>query len=288
MDKPLIVITGPTASGKTSLAVDLAEKFNGEIICADSRTVYKGLDIGTAKPTESDKKRAPHWGLDLVNPGDYFSVADFKKYADNKIEEIRSRNHIPFLVGGTGLYIDAVIFDYKFGKVADLIKREALNKLTLTELHDYCKNNNIALPENDKNKRYLVRNIERNDTNLLKKDCPIKNTIIIGILTDRALLRTRIEGRSEQLFKDGAVEEASIMGEKFGWDNEALKGNIYPLAHQYLLGKITLDDMISKYSIIDWRLVKRQLTWMKRNKFIKWLNLDDAEIYISTRLAKLV
>lgn len=288
MDKPLIVITGPTASGKTSLAVDLAEKFNGEIICADSRTVYKGLDIGTAKPTESDKKRAPHWGLDLVNPGDYFSVADFKKYADNKIEEIKSRNHIPFLVGGTGLYIDAVIFDYKFGKVADLIKREALNKLTLTELHDYCKNNNIALPENDKNKRYLVRNIERNDTNLLKKDCPIKNTIIIGILTDRALLRTRIEGRSEQLFKDGAVEEASIMGEKFGWDNEALKGNIYPLARQYLLGKITLDDMISKYSIIDWRLAKRQLTWMKRNKFIKWLNLDDAKIYISTRLAKLV
>ena len=288
MDKPLIVITGPTASGKTSLAVDLAEKFNGEIICADSRTVYRGLDIGTAKPTESDKKRAPHWGLDLVNPGDYFSVADFKKYADNKIEEIRSRNHIPFLVGGTGLYIDAVIFDYKFGKVADLIKREALNKLTLTELRDYCKNNNIALPENDKNKRYLVRNIERNDTNLLKKDCPIKNTIIIGILTDRALLRTRIEGRSEQLFKDGAVEEASIMGEKFGWDNEALKGNIYPLAHQYLLGKITLDDMISKYSIIDWRLAKRQLTWMKRNKFIKWLNLDDAKIYISTRLAKLV
>jgi len=288
MDKPLIVITGPTASGKTSLAVDLAEKFNGEIICADSRTVYRGLDIGTAKPTESDKKRAPHWGLDLVNPGDYFSVADFKKYADNKIEEIRSRNHIPFLVGGTGLYIDAVIFDYKFGKVADLTKREALNKLTLTELRDYCKNNNIALPENDKNKRYLVRNIERNDTNLLKKDCPIKNTIIIGILTDRALLRTRIEGRSEQLFKDGAVEEASIMGEKFGWDNEALKGNIYPLAHQYLLGKITLDDMISKYSIIDWRLAKRQLTWMKRNKFIKWLNLDDAKIYISTRLAKLV
>lgn len=288
MDEPLIVITGPTASGKTSLAVDLAEKFNGEIICADSRTVYRGLDIGTAKPTESDKKRAPHWGLDLVNPGDYFSVADFKKYADNKIEEIRSRNRIPFLVGGTGLYIDAVIFDYKFGKVADLTKREALNKLTLTELRDYCKNNNIALPENDKNKRYLVRNIERNDTNLLKKDCPIKNTIIIGILTDRALLRTRIEGRSEQLFKDGAVEEASIMGEKFGWDNEALKGNIYPLAHQYLLGKITLDDMISKYSIIDWRLAKRQLTWMKRNKFIKWLNLDDAEIYISTRLAKLV
>src|SRR5215216_6778680 len=112
--KPLITIVGPTASGKTSLAVELAEQFGGEIICADSRTVYRGMDIGTAKPSKADQKRVPHWGIDLVDPDQKFSAADFKVYANQKIKEIRARGHIPFLVGGTGLYVDAVIFDYQF------------------------------------------------------------------------------------------------------------------------------------------------------------------------------
>src|ERR1044071_7035484 len=98
---PLIVIVGPTASGKTALAIEIAEKYNGEIICADSRTIYKGMDIGTAKPTVEERTRVPHWGLDLVEPGERFTVADFKHYADKKIDDIRERGRIPFLVGGT-------------------------------------------------------------------------------------------------------------------------------------------------------------------------------------------
>src|SRR4051812_9831711 len=112
---PLIVIVGPTASGKTALAIEIAKLFNGEIICADSRTIYRGMDAGTAKPTTRERSIVPHWGLDLVEPGDSFSVADFKSYALNKITEIRARNHIPLLVGGSGLYVDAVLFDYQFG-----------------------------------------------------------------------------------------------------------------------------------------------------------------------------
>ena len=99
MTQPLIVIVGPTASGKTSLAIDLARQFDGEIICADSRTIYQGMDIGTAKPTKAEQATVPHWGIDLVAPNQSYSVADFKQYADQKIEEIRGRGHIPFLVG---------------------------------------------------------------------------------------------------------------------------------------------------------------------------------------------
>ena len=112
---PLIVIIGPTASGKTSLVIQLAKKYRGEIICADSRTVYCGMNIGTAKPSLGEQQGVSHWGLDLVDPGDSFSVSQFKDYACQKIKEIRSRGNIPFLVGGTGLYIDSVIFDFQFG-----------------------------------------------------------------------------------------------------------------------------------------------------------------------------
>jgi tRNA dimethylallyltransferase len=114
-DLPLIVIVGPTASGKTSLAIDIAKQFGGEIICADSRTVYIGMDIGTAKPSRAEQAMVPHWALDLVEPGQRFTAADFKEYANKKIAEIRSRGNIPMIVGGTGLYVDGVIFDYKFG-----------------------------------------------------------------------------------------------------------------------------------------------------------------------------
>lgn len=113
-EPPLIVIVGPTASGKTSVAIELAKRLDGEIICADSRTVYKGMDIGTAKPTAEERAIVPHWGLDLVGPNERFTAADFKDYAVQKIAEIRARGHIPFIVGGTGLYIDSVVFDFDF------------------------------------------------------------------------------------------------------------------------------------------------------------------------------
>src|SRR5680860_814992 len=283
--KPLIVIAGPTASGKTTLAVEISEQFGGEIICADSRTVYKGLDIGTAKPTSKDRERVPHWGLDLVNPGDYFSVADFKEYAQKKIEEIRTRGNFPFLVGGTGLYIDSILFDYKFGEKADISRRNLLNTMTLDQLHDYCNKNNILLPENKRNKRYVVRTIERSGTINTKKSNPIDNSIIVGITTEKTVLRTRIESRIEQLFDNGVVDEAKKLGEKYGWNNEALKGNVYPLAHSYLLGDMTLGDMKIKLATIDWRLAKRQLTWLKHNPFIKWMSIDQAKICLSDQLA---
>lgn len=284
---PLVVITGPTASGKTSLAIKIAKKFGGEIICADSRSIYKNMDIGTAKPSKLEQLEVPHWGLDLVEPGEYFSVADFKEYAMKKIDEIRLRGSIPFLVGGTGLYIDAVVFDYKFGNKADVANREKLNNMTVEQLHEYCKHNNIALPENRLNKRYIVRNIERNGCDLLGEKQPVGNCIVVAISTDKSVLRSRIEHRIEQLFDDGVVNEARILGEMYGWDGEAFKGNVYPLAHEYLLGKITHEEMRVKLITLDWRLAKRQLTWFRRNNFIHWGDAIELDNYLDERLAKL-
>lgn len=282
---PLVVIVGPTASGKTSLAIDLSKRFNGEIICADSRSIYKGADIGTAKPSATEQSNVPHWGLDLVEPGEYFSVADFKKYADKKIIEIRSRGHIPILVGGTGLYIDSIIFNYNFGPPANTEERLLLQRMTLNELYEYCKEHNVILPENDKNKRYVIRSIENNGINLSKSDKPLKSTIVVGIATDKSVLRSRITERSEQIFESGVVQEAILLGDKYGWDSEAMKSNIYPLIHLYLEGQISMDEVKQKFITSDWRLAKRQLTWLRRNRFIQWFSLIDAKKYLSSQLA---
>jgi len=282
---PLIVIAGPTASGKTSLAISIAKKYNGEIICADSRSIYRDMDIGTAKPSISEQDGVPHWGLDLVRPDEHYSVADFKSYTIEKIADIRKRGKMPMLVGGTGLYIDAVIFDYQFGDVADEKKRETLNNMTMDQLYEHCRNNNIPLPENVQNKRYVIRNIERNGINDSRRTEPISNTIIVGIATDRDVLRSRMMRRIEQLFDDGVVDEAKKLGEMYGWDGEALKGNIYPLVHLYLLGQMTLGETKAKLATTDWRLAKRQLTWFRRNSYIHWGSADELRDYIVTQLA---
>ncbi|MCY1527555.1 tRNA dimethylallyltransferase [compost metagenome] len=283
---PLIVITGPTASGKTSLSIDLAEKYNGEIICADSRTIYKGMDIGTAKPTLEERRSVVHWGLDLVEPGESFSAADFKAYANEKIADIRARNKVPFLVGGTGLYIDAVIFDYQFGAAVDAEHRSKLEQLTVEQLHDYCLKNNIELPENKLNKRYVIRAIEQGKVNRKRNSTIIEDTYVVAIATDRDILRTRIKDRTEQFFDNGVVEEATKLGKKYGWQNEAMTGNIYPLVQQYLKHEINLEEMKDKFTTLDWRLAKRQMTWLRRNPEAKWLSLTDAAYYLQGVLAK--
>lgn len=281
---PLIVITGPTASGKSGIAIELAEQYTGEIICADSRTIYKGMDIGTAKPSLEDQARVPHWGLDIVMPNEPFSAADFKAYALQKIAEIRSRGHVPFLVGGTGLYIDSVIFDYQFGPPADLEKRAELERMSLEDLHNYCIQYNILLPENDQNKRYVIRAIEQKDISGKRSDDPIVNCIIVGIATDKEQLRKRIKERSEQLFENGVVQEAKMLGDMYGWGGEAMTGNVYRLAHDYLNEEITFDELRMKNETADWRLAKRQLTWLKRNRFMIWMPLSEVKNYIANRL----
>jgi tRNA dimethylallyltransferase len=285
LELPLVVIVGPTASGKTSLAIDLAKKFKGEVICADSRSIYKGANIGTAKPTMDERVGIQHWGLDLVEPGEYFSVSDFKKYANQKIAEIRSRGNIPFLAGGTGLYIDSVVFDYEFGPRVDQKTRQELQQKDIEELQKYCVENEIILPTNYKNKRHLIRKIESKGVDSKGLDIPINNCIIVGITTEKQILRSQIEKRAEQIVGDGVIDEAKQLAINYGWDNEAMKSNIYPLIHKYLDGSVSLDELKAKFITLDWRLAKRQLTWLRRNRFIHWFAFNDAKKYLNHELA---
>lgn len=281
---PLIVIAGPTASGKTSLAIDLAERYGGEIICADSRTIYRGMDIGTAKPTIEERRGVPHWGLDLVEPGEAFSAAQFKSYAQQKIAEIRQRGRVPFLVGGTGLYIDAVIFDFQFGRRADEGLREMLTGMSIKELQKYCEKNNIKLPENDKNKRYLIRAIERGGRMPVDSQ-QIGNCYVVGITTYKKVLRKRIEQRAAQMMSAGVVKETSELAGRYGWQSEAMTGNIYPLVERYMRGEIDEAQLQQQFIISDWRLSRRQMAWLRRNPWMIWSDLQHAEHYLSGILA---
>ncbi|HPF31205.1 MAG TPA: tRNA (adenosine(37)-N6)-dimethylallyltransferase MiaA [Candidatus Saccharibacteria bacterium] len=283
-EKPLIVILGPTASGKTEIALKLAEKYRGEIICADSRTIYKYLNIGTAKPTMEQLQRVKHWGLDLVDPGERFTVADFKKYAVEKIDEIRKRGNIPILVGGSGLYIDSIVFDYSFGNDTNEALRQKLQLMSLEELQDYCKKDKIKLPENYKNKRYLIRSIEKSGMEGTKSSKPINNCIIVGITTEKTELRKNIKNRIECFFENGVIDEVKMIYDKYGWDNEAMKSNVYSVVMKYLKGDISLDDAKKATEILDNRLVKKQKTWFKRNEYINWLPLSQIEQFIDNQL----
>ena len=284
---PLVVIVGPTASGKTELAIRIAKKFNGEVISADSRAIYRGLDIGTAKPTPEDQQGVPHWGVDIVDPGDRFTVADFKAYAQQKIDEIRLRGHLPIMAGGTGLYIDSVLYDFKFTACSNnLDERRKLENKSLEQLIYHCEKNNIKLPKNIKNKRHIINAILRRGEDPIKNDKIISNTILVGIATDRDILRSRIEKRAKNIVSNTTINEAIRAAEKWGWCNEAMTGNVYPLIKQYLDGAINEIELERKLCVLDWRLAKRQLTWLRRNKDIKWFSIDEAWTYIVNNLDK--
>lgn len=281
---PLVVIVGPTASGKSGLALRLARQYGGEVIAADSRTVFKDMTIGTAKPTTVERTEVPHWGLDLVQPGESFTAADFKDYALQKIAEIRQRGRTPFLVGGTGLYVDGVLFDYSFASPANQNRRQQLEQMTLAELQNYCHKHNIELPENSQNKRYVVRAIERQSVSIMGRQQPIDNTVIVGIATNRKQLRTRIEQRIEHMFEHGVVEEAKMLGKKYGWENQAMTGNVYDLARQVAEGSVDRSDAVHRAGQKDWRLAKRQMTWFQRNPYIFWDTPEKLAQYIAEHL----
>jgi tRNA dimethylallyltransferase len=279
---PLIAIVGPTASGKTSLAIEVARAYDGEIICADSRTVYKFMDIGTAKPSEEDRKDVPHWGIDVVTPDGFFNAAEFQRYARQKITEIRMRNRMPILVGGTGLYIDSVLFDYKFPARVSNAEREKFDSMALVELYEYCIENNIELPENDKNKRHLLRSVYQSAGKSIKNSNVVENTLVVGLTMNKHELQERIRDRADQMFASNVVDETTILARKYGWDIESMKGNVYPIIHNLLDGHLDVSSAIDRAVIADSQLAKRQMTWFRRNPEIMWCDRHAAMDYLKT------
>jgi len=266
--KPLVVIVGETASGKSTLAMELARRNNGEIISADSRAVYKYIDIGSAKPSKQDQAEIPHHLLDVVEPNQRFSAAQYKGLAVKAIKEINNRGHLPILVGGTGLYINSVIFDYKFKPLPKKGLREALNSLTSSELKKRVQEAG-DLEIDTKNRRHMIRFLESGSTKHIDSKLR-KNTILTGVKRSRSEMRKRIEKRTEAMFRSGLRREVDFLVSRYGWSGEAMTGNVYKLFKEYEDGKLSMTEVKRKNVLRDLQLAKRQRTWFKRNRHIKW------------------
>ncbi len=269
---PLVVIVGETASGKSALALKLAQQFDGEIICADSWTVRRGVDIGTAKPTAAEQSKVPHHLLDVVEPCADFTAAVFKRLANEAISEITNRGKLPIMVGGTGLYIDGVLYDYGFLSASNRGEREVLNKLDAPELLARTDELGIELGDVDRdNKRRLIRLIETGGERPSKQSLR-PNTLIIGLQPDREVLNQRITDRTDAMLAAGLEDEVRRLAEQYGWDCEALKGVGYAQWRGYFEGSQTLAETRQKIIKATLGLAKRQRTWFKRNKSIQWFS----------------
>lgn len=278
---PLIVIVGQTASGKTAVAMELAEKFDGEIVCADSRTIYKGMDIGTAKPTAEEQNRVPHHGIDLIYPDETFSAAQFKEYALNVIQDIHRRGKLPILVGGTGLYIDAVLFDFQFGEPADLRLREKLSAKTISELQSIINKHGYPMPENTQNKRYLIRTIERRGVSGENKGMR-PNTLVVGLAAKPELLKERIVQRVNTMLGAGFIDEYRQLLSRYPNTAPGFLAPGYKAFAGYLDGTLTIDEAKDEFARNDWQLARRQRTWFKRNDSVQWVNDRSIAVAIVT------
>jgi tRNA dimethylallyltransferase len=288
---PLLVIVGETASGKSTLAMELAKRLDGELICADSWTVYKDFDIGTAKPSGRERAEIPHHLLDVADAHGGFNAVIFQQLAEAAIATIHSRGKLPILVGGTGLYIDSIIYRYKFLPSTPPELREELNRLSLDELLERAERQGLGTVGIDvRNKRRVIRLIENEGRSPSRQ--PLRpNTCILGIATPREALRSRVERRVDAMLAQGLEDEVRRLAGEYGWEAEPMKGIGYTEWQPYFLG--TQDLAATRQKIIknSLDLAKRQRTWFKRNSSIHWLDnrgdLQDIVVLVTTWLDKL-
>ncbi|MBD3207915.1 MAG: tRNA (adenosine(37)-N6)-dimethylallyltransferase MiaA [Candidatus Nealsonbacteria bacterium] len=297
---PLIVVLGPTASGKTGTAIKLAKEFDGEIVSADSRQVYKEMDIGTAKPTKKEKKEVPHHLVDFISLKKEFNVATYKEMAVKAIKDILDRNKTPFLVGGTGLYIKAVIDNFLFPDVkAQKQLREKLKKKTKNELFETYKELDPkgAKEIQKENKRRLIRAIEVSQKkggsfwSQRKRGDPLFDSLQIGLKRPRKELRERIDQRTEKMFEKGLEKEVKGIYKKYG-SSPLLETIGYQEWMPYLEKnkKIRTEDRIkikAGIKLHTLQFTKRQMTWFKKDKRIYWVEkYKEAEKLVKEFLQK--
>lgn len=271
----VIAVVGPTASGKTAFAVDLAEKIGGEIISADSRLVYKGFDIGTAKPTLDERRGIPHYMIDIAEPEVDYSAGLYVHEAKRIIEDIQSRGKVPIIAGGTGLYINILLMNYDLPKVEpdyelrEVLKLEEDLPAILAELDPETAQ---LIDKNDRKK--LIRAIEIVKTTgkpiQRRKNNPEYEIEWIGLNYPRDVLYDRINRRVDLMFEAGLIDETKNLLQKHGRIPNLLYTIGYQEVIQYLDGVLTLGEAVDKLKQNTRRYAKRQLTWFRKNPAINW------------------
>ena len=287
----VIVICGPTASGKTKLGIKLAKKINGEIVSCDSMQIYKDMDIGTAKPTKAEQNEVKHYLIDFVSPDKRYSVAEYKNDAENVIDKIIKDNKTPIIVGGTGLYLNSLIYGIDYPDIkTDLNYRkeleEKVNKDGLEEIYKEAKIiDPIAVEKISKNdKKRILRILEiyhstgKTKTELEKESRKngIKYDYRIFVLNmPRCELYERINKRVDIMIKEGLIEEVKKIISKYKEFPTAMQGLGYKEVVEFLENKITKEEMIEKIKMETRRYAKRQLTWFKSYKEATWLDSNN-------------
>lgn len=284
----IIVILGPTASGKSELAVKIAKKIGGEIISADSRQIYRGMDIGTAKPTKKEIAGIKHHLIDIKNPDENYTVAEYKRDAVNAIEKVLRKGRIPILVGGTGLYIQAMVDNLEIPEVKPNLKlRKKIEGEIKRRGLAYVFKKLVKLdPEaayvvDPKNPRRIVRALEvailtgKPFTGQRKKGKPLFEFLQIGIKIPDKILQKRIEARTKMMIRQSLVSEVKKLIKKYGKKQRAFDAIGYREIIDYLDAKTTLPEAVQLINTNTHRFVKRQMTWFKRDKRIKWLRAHE-------------
>ena len=288
MKEKVIVICGPTASGKTALSIELAKKINGEIVSADSMQIYKDMDIGTAKPTKEEMQGIKHYLLDYVSPEERYSVAQYKQDAKTAIKEIIERGKTPIIVGGTGLYVDSLIYEIEYNDIKiDENYRKELEKIAeeqgLEELYKKAlKIDPVAMEKistNDKKRIMRVLEIYKSTgkTKTEQEQESRKNPVeydyrIFAINWDRETLYQRINKRVDIMIEQGLIEEVKSILKKYDKCPTAMQGLGYKEVVDYINGIYTKEEMIEKIKMETRRYAKRQLTWFRKNKQTIWLD----------------
>jgi len=283
----IVIVVGPTASGKTGLAIEIAKKFAGEVISADSRQVYRKLDIGTAKTTKKEMGTIPHHLIDVVDINDIYNATNFKNEANITIQQIVKKDKLPIIAGGTFFYIDTLLGRITTPEVPPnnelRVELEKLNTKTLVaRLEKIAPNRYLTIDVN--NRRRLIRAIEiAHSLGFVPEageiDCPYE-VFTIGIKTDKEELRVKFSDRAKQWLEGGFLAEInSVLENNVSRKRLEEIGFEYKLGLQLLDSEITKDEFIQKFIEKNWQYAKRQMTWLKRDETIEWFEKDDQTVF---------
>ena len=285
---PLIIVVGPTAVGKSRLALALAERVGGEIVAADSMQVYRGLDIGTAKSGADEQGRVPHHLLDLVDPDQRFTAADYARLARTAVADIRRRGHVPIMVGGTGLYISSVVDNFSIPRVpGNTTLRRSLEEKTNEELIALLRRMDpeAALNIDQRNKRRVIRALEvcilsgGSFSDQRQKGEPLFDVLEIGPRVPREILHARISERVDSMIEKGLLDEIQkLISRKYGWSLSSMNGIGYRQFKDYFEAKETLTEAVEILKRDTRRFARRQMTWFKSDTRIQWVDsYEDCE-----------